>query len=335
MTGQDNRNGMTELARLGAQLKALREAQGLSYEDVSEATHVRPHIIKAIESGAIEEVSAPVYARGFIKTYCEYLMASDLWKKYSQGAHSSEDSGEAPQDTADEPMEIQHPTPMFQRSSIIWVYMILVVAVLGAAYLLWNQHREESRPENVFALRYPDTSGDNAAVSSDEAPAVSSDLPPVFSGDISSSDLIVPVPEPQSLDSAVSGERREIAPGDISWMDAPPASERSQAELPVYIDRTLLIEITGSNNRLTVEQNGKVLTRRTLSIGGRRSYDVNTDTKVAVSSGSKARVTWFGKRYDSIGADNQPITLVFRPDGSVQLVSGKSLHFSESPSDGG
>ncbi|MDR1966116.1 MAG: helix-turn-helix domain-containing protein [Synergistaceae bacterium] len=322
-----------ELKRLGAQLKALREAQGLTYDDVSDVTHVRPHVIQSIENGTIEETSAPVYARGFIKTYCEYLMASDLWRKYSHGISSLEDSNEINADPAADPAEIMHPTPVFRRSSIIWVYMILVTAVLGAAYLLWSQQRDPGRAEDAFSLRFPATSSSGELPASDDAAlavVVSEDVFPVAaSGDeVSMEALPIPVPNPapQSLDGVVSRDLG-VDPGDLSWMDETSASARPLPSLPQLIDKTLLIEITGSNNKLTVEQEGKVVTRRTLNIGGRRSYDVTSDTKVAISSGNKARVTWFGKRYDSIGSDNASITLIFHPDGTVSLVSGKSPHF--------
>ena len=158
-----------EIKRLGGMLKALREAQGLTYDDVSVATHVRPHIIQAIENGTIGSVSAPVYARGFIKTYCEYLMASDLWKKYSQGKLSQDDSGEPAADGEEEPVDIQHPTPIFRRSSIVWVYIILVMAVTGAAYLLWSQRRESRGEEDLFFPRLRQTAGfDIPAVSPDQ-----------------------------------------------------------------------------------------------------------------------------------------------------------------------
>jgi Uncharacterized protein conserved in bacteria len=54
-----------ELQELGDSLRQLREAQGLSYEDIAEETHVRPFVLKAIEAGNIEELSGLVYARGF------------------------------------------------------------------------------------------------------------------------------------------------------------------------------------------------------------------------------------------------------------------------------
>jgi transcriptional regulator with XRE-family HTH domain len=320
-----------EIKRLGDMLKALREAQGLTYDDVSVATHVRPHIIQAIENGTIESVCAPVYARGFMKTYCEYLMASDLWKKYSQGKLSQDDSGEPAIDDDDddeEPVDIQHPTPIFRRSSIVWVYIILVMAVTGAAYLLWSQHRESVVSEDPFSLRFPrPVSIDVPAVSPAQDGEVSGDAGSIVSQD-GESVKILPIPAPRSPDITVSRDGVSVVSGDLSWMYETSASDRPMPELPQLIDRTLLIEITGSNNKLTVTQGGKVVTRRTLGIGGRRSYDVTSDVKVTLSSGNKARVTWFGKRYESIGSDNSALTLVFHPEGSVDLVGGRSPHFA-------
>jgi transcriptional regulator with XRE-family HTH domain len=309
-----------EIRRLGGMLKALREAQGLTYDDVSLATHVRPYIIQAIENGTIGDVSAPVYARGFIKTYCEYLMASDLWKKYSQGKLSQNDSGEPETEDDEKSVDIQHPTPIFRRSSIVWVYIILVMAVSGAAYLLWSQRRESGARNDPFFMRFP-------RAASFDIPAISGDAGHIAPDDAESAEIL-PIPAPRSSDAAVSHDGATVVSGDLSWMYETSASARPMAELPQLIDRTLLIEITGSNNRLTVAQGGKVVTRRTLGIGGRRSYDVTSDVKVTLSSGNKARVTWFGKRYESIGSDNSALTLTFYPDGSVDLISGRSPHFA-------
>jgi len=340
-TAQIQINNSAELKKLGSQLKALREAQGLSYDDVASVTHVRPHVIQSIENGTIEDSVAHVYARGFIKTYCEYLMASDLWRKYSLGILSSDDSGEVNTEEPEEQIEIKHPTPMFRRSSIIWVYIILVIAVLGAAYLLWSQSRQPGGTEEGFPFHPSPVSNDvteeiSVTLEDENTIVLSGDPAAIIqrvSGDLASVDIL-PIPTPQSAEAQISPDNRAIAPGDISWMDETSVSVRPVVELPQFADKTLLIEITGSNNRLTVEQNGKVVTRRTLSIGGRRSYDIASETKVTFSSGNKARVTWFGKRYDSVGADNNTITLVFHPDGSVTLVSGKSPHFAQDASSG-
>ena len=75
-------DAVSNLSVLGAHLKSLREAQGLSLDDVGKSTHVRPHILRAIEEGRVENEAPMEYARGFIKTYCEFLIAMDLWRKY-------------------------------------------------------------------------------------------------------------------------------------------------------------------------------------------------------------------------------------------------------------
>jgi cytoskeletal protein RodZ len=316
-------DGGAELRRLGAQLRALREAQGMTYEDVTSVTHMRPHIVKSIEDGSIERTMAPIYSRGFIKTYCMYLMASDLWRKYSMGIPTTDDGDESEEPEEEESVEIKHPTAVFRRSSIIWVYMILVMAILGAVYLLWRQHQASGGLAGPFPL----TGGSNDRI----AEFISYDAPDETSGDEAlsgdaASEEILPIPVPRSADSPVSGGH-QIATGDISWINETSASERLTQDASQFVDKTLLIEITGSQTLLTVEQGGKRLTRRTLGIGQTRSYEVSADTKVTVSSGNKARVTWFGKKYESVGADKSQIVLIFHPDGQVTLEKGKSTYF--------
>ena len=321
---QGRESNLSEMRKLGAQLRALREAQGLSYEDVAAVTHVRPHVIKSMENGTIEETVPPVYARGFMKTYCEYLMAGDLWRKYCLGIPQSDESeDESTEEAQVEKIEIKHPTPIFRRSSIIWVYIILVVAVIGAAYLLWSQSRQPGGTNGSFPLNQPSASVDIAEniiiIPEDETISASPDI----------SSTTVPLPE----DAATSPDTAVIPPGDLSWMEETSTTPTPVTEIPQPVqlaDRTLLIEITGSNTQLIVEQGGTWVTRRLqpgLAMGSRRTYTVDSDTSVTLGAGNRARVTWAGQRYDSIGSDNQELILIFHPDGNVTLVSGNSPHF--------
>lgn len=336
-----------DLKRLGLQLKSLREAQGFSLDDVSNMTHVRPHVLQAIEEGNLDGVSAPVYVRGFVKTYCEYLMADDLWKRFAPLLPSTDIRGLVNTDNSNPSIDIKHPTPMFRRSSIIWVYIILVIAVLAAAYLLWNQHNDPNRDEMAFFLRSSDvTSGDveapfPEAVSADAVLPVSGDLaaraatPDVPPATPPSADIL-PSARPQRPSSGAAPETAPVtASFDMSWMDGPvSASARPAAEIPQIRDRRLFVEITGPNNRLTVLRNDKMVTRRALGAGSRRTYDVYADTRVTIDIGNRARITWQGKRYDSIGGDGNPVTLIFRPDGSVSVEEGNVPHFANSAPQG-
>jgi cytoskeletal protein RodZ len=332
-----------DLFLLGEQLREVREAQGLSYEDVAKSTHVRPHILSEIEDGRLDGIAAPIYVRGFIKTYCEFLMAQDLWKKYSALLISAEPPRSSEGSVS--PIDISYPRPVFRRTSIVWVYIVLVIAVLGATFLLWNQHKNPDKAMNGFFLRFsqpqteqppqssqisiqesplPEETPDLAAAVSDEAQ--SEDAP-------ASSVLVEQIPAPGApRETAVSAERHpRDASADLSWLDGgETAAAGHEITVPQSLipDQRLLIEVTAPV-RLIVQQGGTVLTRRNLTAGGVRSYDVTISTPVSLSAGNAADVTWYGKRYAPIGDDGKPLALTFNPDGTVHITGGSSPHFAD------
>ena len=58
---------------LGKTLKKIRESRHLSLEEVSERTRIPKKIISAIEEDRLHELSSVFYARGFVKTYSQFL----------------------------------------------------------------------------------------------------------------------------------------------------------------------------------------------------------------------------------------------------------------------
>jgi cytoskeletal protein RodZ len=58
---------------VGEQLRAAREQQKLSVYDVAEITKIKTDHIRALEQGAYEAFAAPVYIRGFLRTYSTVL----------------------------------------------------------------------------------------------------------------------------------------------------------------------------------------------------------------------------------------------------------------------
>ncbi len=58
---------------IGAHLRACREEFLLSVQDVSERLHIRPRYLTAIEEARFDVMPAPVYARGYLATYAEFL----------------------------------------------------------------------------------------------------------------------------------------------------------------------------------------------------------------------------------------------------------------------
>src|SRR5579883_285293 len=58
---------------LGEEFRAAREARGLSLSDVAEQIHIRSVYLQAIENEDWSAIGAPVYIRGFIRTYARFL----------------------------------------------------------------------------------------------------------------------------------------------------------------------------------------------------------------------------------------------------------------------
>ena len=58
---------------LGDEFRSAREARGLSLSDVAERLHIRTVYLGAIEDEDWKAIGAPVYVRGFMRTYARFL----------------------------------------------------------------------------------------------------------------------------------------------------------------------------------------------------------------------------------------------------------------------
>ena len=58
---------------VGQQLKDARVAQGKSLEDVGAELKIRADHVSALEEGDFSKFDAPIFIRGFVRTYCRFL----------------------------------------------------------------------------------------------------------------------------------------------------------------------------------------------------------------------------------------------------------------------
>ena len=68
-----DRHRTASMPTVAQQLQTAREAQSLSIDDVADLTKLRTDHVRALESGNYEIFSAPVYVRGFTRTYATVL----------------------------------------------------------------------------------------------------------------------------------------------------------------------------------------------------------------------------------------------------------------------
>jgi transcriptional regulator with XRE-family HTH domain len=61
---------------LGIRLRELREANGASLDDIARSTRVGRGYLEALEADSLGELPSPVFVKGFIRAYCEFLETS-------------------------------------------------------------------------------------------------------------------------------------------------------------------------------------------------------------------------------------------------------------------
>ena len=80
------------LQKLGQKIQEARIAKNLSLESVSGHLHIAVKILEAIEEGDPEKGPTPVFMRGLVRTYCQYLGIdkTDIVDKIEQLLNSAE-----------------------------------------------------------------------------------------------------------------------------------------------------------------------------------------------------------------------------------------------------
>src|SRR5690348_14695605 len=143
------------MSTVAEQLHQAREAKQLSVEQVAEITKIRSAHLRALEEGNFNVFSAPVYIRGFVRTYSTLL-------KLDVPRVMADLDGELGQTTkfAEPPPLTDHPRGavdflMLQLSKIDWQKGVLVlgaaVVLLTAllAYAAWHHYHTNDPTKNL------------------------------------------------------------------------------------------------------------------------------------------------------------------------------------------
>jgi cytoskeletal protein RodZ len=120
-------------------LKSAREAQGLSLEEVAQATHIRQHLLEAMESDQFKDFPSPVIARGMIRNYAKFLRLDPI-----EALTLYDGNGVVPvkgQRMTSDGIEFMNlsmaPRPLINWDFIIGTVLFLLVAG-GAGYLAYG-----------------------------------------------------------------------------------------------------------------------------------------------------------------------------------------------------
>ena len=135
---------MPDMATVGEQLKAAREAQKLTVTEVAEMTKIRSDHIRAIDQGNYDVFSAPVYIRGFVRTYAVALKLDPAVIV----AHLNQElagAGEAvpvivPHKASLLNSAMFHAATAGRRMVLPALAAVIVLGAVSTGVVLWNRH---------------------------------------------------------------------------------------------------------------------------------------------------------------------------------------------------
>ncbi len=130
---------------VGEQLRQAREAQKMDLHEIVEMTKIRSDHLRALEEGNYSIFSAPVYIRGFVRTYSN-LLKLDTAQILQQLGRELADSGQV-DPSLTRPVGSILDSAMFQLAKLsrrlAWPAVAaaaVLLAVMGS-YLMWRHAR--------------------------------------------------------------------------------------------------------------------------------------------------------------------------------------------------
>jgi cytoskeletal protein RodZ len=148
---------------LGERFRAAREARGLSLSDVAEQIRIRSVYLAAIEDENWNAIGAPVYVRGFLRTYARFL---GIDPEEAVAAFNRTQPVAPP--TLGLPAEEAAAPQLSPRRGSVLVWVAAAVAVLLIAFVVYNEltMRRGETTANAPAQTTPSaTEAGSAAVS--------------------------------------------------------------------------------------------------------------------------------------------------------------------------
>ncbi len=129
------------LDEIGKTLREERERQGKTLKDVHNATKISIHNLKAIEEGDLGSLPHPVYVKGFIKNYADFLGldGSELSQRFFQAC-------ELLNGNVDRMREFEE----IERKKMFWAIVlscVLVIFLSVLAYIALKSRNPKEMPQ--------------------------------------------------------------------------------------------------------------------------------------------------------------------------------------------
>lgn len=156
---------------LGTYLRELRQSGPGTLEEMARATRIGVRQLEALECEAFDELPAPVFVKGFIQAYCQFLgvPADEALRRYREalGEPPASDRASAPPPR----------TPSWSASPLLISLALLVVFGAGLLAFTVSGRRDALPPAAVAPAVPPVAPAERATVPVDAAPVAAERAP--------------------------------------------------------------------------------------------------------------------------------------------------------------
>lgn len=166
----------------GEKLKAAREDQRVSINEVSMATKISPRMIQAIEEGDVNALPAKTFLRGFVQSYASYLKldVDDLLEVFHEEMGSTLPEAKQVETSPTVEDREEKKTPPLLHDKGIWPKVIgggailaLVFIIVGVKNVVEKYEREAATvppPTDITSLQTDEEKPESAVENNTEPP---------------------------------------------------------------------------------------------------------------------------------------------------------------------
>lgn len=306
----------------GAQLRAAREAKGMSIDDVQRHTRLADRQIRALEEEHMEDLPEPVYVRAFLRSICKVLeidpqpLEEDFNRRYAPASRP------APHQIPE--VAYSH-EQVFEGSSsthygLKAVGLIVVIAVVAAGVWAVLQQKKatdtaatdikSNRPQVVVMQdnKAPDDAAPapEAAPSADAAPAAdaAAAAPSAAAPAAAAAPAPAPAPEPAPVEQKPAAPVVQV----VADKGAVPANARTDAvELKI-------ITAAGQRSwvRISSLKNDQTVFEQEIPAGQTRDIKANLPLRVVMGNSTGVRVLAGGQELNLQNVSQRGRTARFR-----------------------
>ncbi|MDP8921265.1 MAG: DUF4115 domain-containing protein [Chloroflexota bacterium] len=197
------------MGTFGDTLRQAREDLGVSLADAERETRISRRYLEALETEDEASLPAPVYTRGFIRTYCRYLGLNGDGMLDLFGPRQALESSAQVRPI---PAELHTPSSLPVRPVVLAASVVLAVLLVG---YLWSQYT--SFVESVSQLESVPTSRGATAI----VPGAVRSPEPSPTPVAVASPFVPPVaaPSPSPVATPERGLTVEVAATERSWLE--------------------------------------------------------------------------------------------------------------------